>query len=237
MIVLAIDTAGADCSAALVDVSGSETRVIAVRRDTLGRGHAEHLMPMLQAMLAETGRSIADVDRFGVTVGPGSFTGLRVGVSAARGFALATGRPAIGVGTLEALAEPHLATGGTPAASPDWTALAAALDARHGNVYIQVFASNGTSIGPPSAVPAADAMQVAAFDAVTGSGATLIRDRQPEVPARSLRVLGTDGCPDPVMVARLAARQQPGDATPTPLYVRPPDAAPAGPPLPRSAGN
>lgn len=236
MIILAIDTAGADCSAAIVEVADPGINVIAKRRDTLGRGHAEHLMPMLQAIFTETGAGVGDMDRFAVTIGPGSFTGLRVGVSAARGLSLATGRPAVGVSTLEALAETYLSTDETPEKVSDWSALAAALDARHGNVYIQVFASDGSPICPPAIVPAEEAKDLADFDAVIGSGARSIVDRLSGDATRELHVLGSEGSADPVMVARLAARKTPEDATPTPLYLKPPDAVPAGPPLTRRAG-
>ncbi len=94
MIVLALDTAGVDCAAALYD---SETgRVLAEVCETIGKGHAERLMAMIDEALAASGLALADLDRVAVTVGPGSFTGIRVGVAAARGLALALGIEAVG---------------------------------------------------------------------------------------------------------------------------------------------
>jgi tRNA threonylcarbamoyladenosine biosynthesis protein TsaB len=229
MIVLAVDTAGADCSAAIIDYAEDAVRVIAVRRDTLGRGHAEHLMPMLRLMLRDSGLGVGDMDRFAVTVGPGSFTGLRVGVSAVRGFALATGRPALGVGTLEALAGSHIGA--------SRTGLAATLDARHGNVYIQVFAPDGSAVCAPQAMPAKDAVNLPAFDLVVGSGAPLIVEAMAGCGAGSSMILDTMGCPDPVVLAQLAAKRRPDEAMPVPLYIKAPDAAPARPPIPRRTGN
>lgn len=102
MIVLAIDTAGVDCSAAVYDAQNSV--VLAEVSETLGKGHAERLMAMIDEALAKAGRDLREVSRIAVTVGPGSFTGIRVGVAAARGLALALGVECVGVSTLAVLA-------------------------------------------------------------------------------------------------------------------------------------
>ena len=96
MRLLAIDTALAACSAAVFDTDGG---IIASESETMMRGHAEALMPMIARVMAKAATKFAELDRIAVTVGPGSFTGLRVGVSAARGLALAAGKPAVGVAT------------------------------------------------------------------------------------------------------------------------------------------
>jgi tRNA threonylcarbamoyladenosine biosynthesis protein TsaB len=98
--VLAIDTALNACAAALV--CGGETR--ATQSETMERGHAERLAPLVDEMMRGVGATFNEIDRIVVTVGPGSFTGVRVGLSFARGLALALGRPCVGVSTLEALA-------------------------------------------------------------------------------------------------------------------------------------
>ena len=103
MIVLAIDTAGTGCFAAVYDDS-TDTLLASAGAD-IGRGHAELLMGFIDQALAKSGKVLADIGRIAVTVGPGSFTGIRVGVAAARGFALALGVPAVGVTTLSAIAE------------------------------------------------------------------------------------------------------------------------------------
>jgi tRNA threonylcarbamoyladenosine biosynthesis protein TsaB len=237
MIILAVDTAGADCSVAIVRLQGSSRHILGARRDTLGRGHAEHLIPMIERMMAEAGIGFPDIERFATTIGPGSFTGLRVGVAAMRGLAVATGRPAIGIGTLEALAVSALTTlqngsrsdvnnTGTENAA---TAICTALDARHGNAYAQVFAADGTPICEPRAIAADQAGTLPPFEVATGTGAPLLVDHL----RQDILVLDQQDCPDPVIVATLASQKNPDEARPRPLYLKPPDAAPAPPPLPR----
>src|SRR5688572_14347483 len=104
MLLLALDTAGPDCAAALARSAPRGCEIVARRSECLGRGHAERLMPMIAELLAETATSFTHIRRIVVTTGPGSFTGIRVGVAAARGLALALAVPAVGVGSLEALA-------------------------------------------------------------------------------------------------------------------------------------
>ncbi len=94
----------------------------------MARGHAEALMPLIARVMEQAAISFAALDRIAVTVGPGSFTGLRVGIAAARGIALAAGKPVVGLTTLAALAAPYIA-------ADDTTPVAAAIDARHRHVY------------------------------------------------------------------------------------------------------
>src|SRR5580658_2577328 len=107
MRVLAIDTALAACSAAILDTAHGGIVVSASLPMT--RGHAEALIPLLGRITAEARMAFRDFDRIVVTTGPGSFTGLRVGIAAARGIALSIGKPAVGLSTLSAYAAPHLA--------------------------------------------------------------------------------------------------------------------------------
>lgn len=95
--VLAFDTSAAHCAAALLLGDKVVTRV-----DEMAKGQAEHLMPILEEVLAAENLDWRDLDAIGVGVGPGNFTGIRISVSAARGLALGLGKPAIGVSTLEA---------------------------------------------------------------------------------------------------------------------------------------
>src|SRR5678815_1575047 len=99
MIVLGLDTCLSSCSVAVRDGE----RVLASAREVMARGHQERLAPMAQAVMAEAGLSFDKLDRIAVTVGPGSFTGLRVGIAFAKGLALALDLPTVGVGSLEAL--------------------------------------------------------------------------------------------------------------------------------------
>src|SRR5271170_6116822 len=107
MRVLAIDTALAACSAAVFDTEHGG--IVASESQAMTRGHAEALMPLLRRVMGEAGLAFTAIDRVAVTIGPGSFTGLRVGIAAARGIALAADKPAVGVSTLSAYAAPHMA--------------------------------------------------------------------------------------------------------------------------------
>ena len=124
MIVLTIDTCLGACSAGLFDGD----RPLAVRHEAMSRGHQERLAPMVAEVLAEAGVEPDQIDRVAVTIGPGSCTGLRVGVAFAKGFASAMAIPCIGIGTLEALSASLPASGGEPIA---------VVDGKRGQVYAQ----------------------------------------------------------------------------------------------------
>ena len=143
MTLLGFDTATTACSAALW--AGAE--VIAHRRIEAGGRHAEALVPMLCEVVADGGTTLAAVDRFAVTVGPGSFTGIRIGLAAARGLALALQRPLIGLSTLEVLAA------GVPVDERDGSVLAA-LDAGRGRLYAQLFDRSLRALSEPEALAA-----------------------------------------------------------------------------------
>src|SRR5947209_12510225 len=140
MRVLAIDTALGACAAAVLDSQAGA--ILASESVAMLRGHAEALMPMIARVMDAARCEFADLDRVAVTVGPGSFTGLRVGISAARGLALARPQPAIGLSTLSAFAAPHVA------ARSDRTIIAA-IDARNEQVYFHLFAPIATPIVSP----------------------------------------------------------------------------------------
>src|SRR5215211_2837362 len=172
MRILAIDTALAACAAAVFESNGGRT--LAAESLTMARGHAEALMPLIARVMDKAETEFADLDRIAVTVGPGSFTGLRVGISAARGIALATGKPAIGLSTLSALAAPHVA------ARSEHT-IVAAIDARNEQVYFHVFAPNGTTVVAPrlDRVRAAVRAVPVGRTVITGSGAALVAAHWP----------------------------------------------------------
>ncbi|WP_337181196.1 tRNA (adenosine(37)-N6)-threonylcarbamoyltransferase complex dimerization subunit type 1 TsaB [Shinella sp.] len=206
MIVLAIDTAGTGCYAALYD--SSQDAVLGAAGADIGRGHAERLMEFVDAALDAAGVNLAAVGRIAVTVGPGSFTGIRVGVAAARGLALALGIPAVGVSSLAALAADHRT--GVP--------LLVAMDARRDEVYWQLFAADGEAATPPAIATMAEARAIAAGHggAFAGSAAHFLHDGAPPQ---------ADGA-SIVTVACLGARLDPRDHLPRPLYLRGPDAKP-----------
>lgn len=209
MITLAFDTCLAACSAAVVE----DGRVLARRSDPMLRGHQERLAPLVAEVMAEAGLAFDRLDRVGVTVGPGSFTGLRVGLAFAKGLGAALSIPVVGVGLLEALAEPL-------AAHAPGTVFAV-LDAKRGQVYLQAF-SGGAALMAPDALELGAAQarlaELAGHGQATliGSGAPLIAEVLP-----GARILEADHA-DPAAVARLAAGRAP--VPPRPLYLRAPDA-------------
>jgi tRNA threonylcarbamoyladenosine biosynthesis protein TsaB len=205
MIILALDTCLGACSVAL----DSDDRLLAHASETMARGHQERLAPMVERVLAEAGVSPGVVTRVAVTVGPGSFTGLRVGIAFAKGFAQALGAGTVGVGVLEALA-----------AEADGL-VCAAIDARRDQVYLQVF-EEGVPLMAPDVLPigtaAARLAEITRGRALTlvGSGAALLADAAP-----GARIIPAEGC-DARRVARIAAARDTGPLIP--LYLRPPDA-------------
>ena len=106
MLILAIDTALDACAAAVLDTGSG--RLVAQESQSMKRGHAEALMPLIGRVVVESGIGFAGLDRIAVTTGPGSFTGLRVGLSAARGIALAANKRVVGITTLTAFAAPFV---------------------------------------------------------------------------------------------------------------------------------
>src|ERR1700726_535840 len=150
MLILAIDTALDACAAGVLDTEAG--KLIAQESQAMKRGHAEALMPLIARVIEQSGIAFAALDRIAVTTGPGSFTGLRVGLSAARGIALAANRPVVGVTTLTAYAAPIVGeTGPHPIMS--------AIDARHDHVYFQVVSGDGSSLIKPKVAPIAEALE------------------------------------------------------------------------------
>jgi tRNA threonylcarbamoyladenosine biosynthesis protein TsaB len=227
MILLAIDTAASLCAACVYDSEGGE-RGRAVF--DIGKGHAERLMDVIATALDEAGIGYGDLDAVAVAVGPGSFTGVRVGVATARGFALALKIPAVGVTTLEALAaEALLAHPGS--------AVIAAIDAGRGQVYLQRFAGDGKAVDEP-AVLATEAAAALVRDASEGK---LLAGSAARMLGGTLAVASDGATADIATYARLAAGRlaanpSAGDDKPKPLYLRDADAKPQGAfALPRKA--
>ena len=220
MNILAIDTATAACSAALM----GDGAIIAARHVAMLRGHAEALLPMVEEVMAEAGVAYGALDLIAATVGPGTFTGLRVGLAAARGLALAGGLPIIGVTTLEALAH------GAADAKRGGRSVVAVLNARRDEVYYQPFDAALAPLGPPR-IGAAQAIELPEGPTlVVGDGAALILAAQGA--KRSDVEIIPSLLPDAAVVAAIAAgRFDPAAPTlrpPEPLYLRGPGAqAPA----------
>jgi len=184
------------------------------------RGHAEALMPIIGRVIARSGVGFAALDRIAVTTGPGSFTGLRVGLSAARGIALAANKPAVGVTTLTAYAAPAVGQNGE---SP----VVSAIDARHDQVYLQVVGGNGGPLIVPQLVPVEEALTAWRFGApyLVGNAARILADRWP---AHAVAPVAVDAreAPDIAWVGWLGAAVSPGSAPARPFYLRAPDVKP-----------
>jgi tRNA threonylcarbamoyl adenosine modification protein YeaZ len=215
MRILAIDTALEACAAGVIEMPD---RVVAQESIAMTRGHAEALMPLIARLMDQTAMAFCDLDRIAVTVGPGSFTGLRVGIAAARGIALAAGKPAVGVSTLAALAAPYLS-------KDDTRPVVAAVDARHNHVYFEMFGAGGRVLVTPRFMPIGDAIRAATGAAViAGSGAGILAANWPE--GTPLPAIETRGAASIPAIARLAAAADAARALPKPLYLRRPDARP-----------
>jgi len=219
MLILAIDTALEACAAAVLDTGTS--KVVASESLAMKRGHAEALMPLIARVMKESGLPFASLDRIAVTNGPGSFTGLRVGLSAARGIALAAGKPVVGITTLSAYAAPVVSeTGEQPVIS--------AIDARHDQVYFQVVSGNGGSLIRPRVAPIVEALAASRFGAphLVGNAAHILAERWPAQAAPPFKV-ESHPAPDISWVAWLGAAVSPNTAPARPYYLRAPEAKPA----------
>ncbi|HTT78303.1 MAG TPA: tRNA (adenosine(37)-N6)-threonylcarbamoyltransferase complex dimerization subunit type 1 TsaB [Stellaceae bacterium] len=218
---LAIETAGAACSAAVVLGAG----VVAAERRSLQHGHAEVLLPMIERVMAEAGLAAGDLDIVAAAVGPGGFTGIRVGLAAAQGIALAAGAGGVGVSSFEAVAAVV-----ADAICSDDRALLVALDSRRDDLYVQLFA-------PGSCVPLAPAQSV--LPAALADCVAAIAGRRPlrvagDAAAAAVQALAqsgmaaalSDAAPDASGVAAAAlGRLRRGEraAALRPFYLRPPD--------------
>lgn len=220
MILLAIDTSASVCAAGVYE---GETELAREAPD-IGKGHAEHLMAVIDAALQRAGKSYADLGRIVVAVGPGSFTGIRVGVSAARGLALATGVPAVGVSNLEAIAaEARGRHGGRP--------ILAAFASIHDTVQAAVYDPFAKLVYDPSIMTLAEAARLAVDRnaVIVGSAGPALAAMDPRIEVDAPAITA-----DIATYAALGRAKAAGDK-PRPLYLRAPDAKPqAGFALPRA---
>ncbi|MBZ0128801.1 MAG: tRNA (adenosine(37)-N6)-threonylcarbamoyltransferase complex dimerization subunit type 1 TsaB [Rhodobacteraceae bacterium] len=203
--ILAFDTSAAHCAAALL----CGGRITAERIEIMAKGQAERLFPMLEEMLADGGLAWRDLSALAVGTGPGNFTGIRLGVSAARGLALSLGIPAIGVSVLEAQA---FGLSGR---------VLSLIDARRGQVYAQMFRD-----GVPEAPALLDQVDIVAcfggqVDCVTGAEADQFAQALVASPAP------VAGCIATQMAHLAASRAVSPQPRPAPLYLRSADAAPS----------
>ena len=219
MLILAIDTALDACAAGVLDTDAG--KMMAQESQAMRRGHAEALMPLIGRVMMQSGLPFSALDRVVATTGPGSFTGLRVGLSAARGIALAANKPVVGVTTLTAYAAPMVSEHGE-------YPVIAAIDARHDQVYFQVVGGDGTSLIAPQVAPIAEALAAWRFGPplLVGNAANILNDRWPAHAAPPVSV-DAQPSPDISWVAWLGAAVNPDAAPARPFYLRAPDAKPA----------
>lgn len=206
---LVFDTSMAACSAAAYDMA--QGKVLAARFTLMERGHADALAPMIKAVMDEAGLAFHDLTRIGATLGPGTFTGVRTGIAMARGLALALDVKIASLDTLTAIAAN---------AAPDKMPLVIAADARRDEIYFL-----GASGAAPMVLPVAEAARrlPEGQSFVLGTGAEALIAAAPE--GRLMRLSDGD-MPDARNFARLCATHPTSEASPEPLYLRPPDAKP-----------
>ena len=213
MRLLVIDTALGACTAAVFE----DDRPLAVRFEPMTKGHQERLAGLVRDVMAEAGGGFDSLDRIAVTVGPGSFTGLRVGLAFAQGLGAALDRPVVGISALDALAASLDDAAG---------AVAALIDARRGQVYARLFTS-GSALGPDEALSLEDiARRLAEIGpnvALIGNGAAVLAEAFPDL---KFARIDDRVAPSTEALARLAAAADPATHPPRPLYLRAPDATP-----------
>lgn len=220
MRVLILDTALGACQAGLFD----EETPLAVLERPMEQGGMERIAGLTRELMQAAGTGFDAIDRIGVTAGPGSFTGLRVGLAFAQGLGAALARPVIGLSSLDGLAA-STATEGV---------VMAVIDARRGQVYARAF-RDGSPLGAPEALDLDQAqVQARALGAglrLVGSGAPLVAEGLDRAEIVAL------AAPSPTALARLTRMADPETAPPRPLYLRAPDAKPSTrrPGAPRTA--
>jgi tRNA threonylcarbamoyladenosine biosynthesis protein TsaB len=221
--VLAIDTALPAASACVLDKGAGQP--LASESIAMERGHAEALLPLIDRVVGAVDGGFSSIDRVAVTVGPGSFTGIRIGLAAGQGIALARKIEIVGVSTLAALAAPQFL-------EPFEGLLAAAIDARHDQVFFAVFGPDGRVLLSPrrmSAHEALDALRELGPGplCLVGSGAALL-ERVARAAGVAARILNSSPAPDIAYVAKLGLVANKDDAPARPLYLKAPDAKPQG---------
>jgi tRNA threonylcarbamoyladenosine biosynthesis protein TsaB len=218
MNVLALDTSMGNCSAAVLRDGGE----LLMRGRLMPRGHAEALMPMVETVMREAGLGASDLARIAATTGPGSFTGVRIAIAAARGLALVTGADLWGTDSLSVMAARAVIdklAGGKP--------FAVAVDARRGALYFGLYAKSGERLEGPLLVTPTEAAAMLPPDTadVVGSGAAALAEAASGWD-RAVRATALSLQPDAAALAGLAATAPAPTPDLRPLYLRPPDAKP-----------
>ena len=226
MSVLAFDTCFGQVSVAVRQRGPDGAWATHTLAETRTTGHAERLLPMIEAAMQAAGVRFSELSRIAVSTGPGTFTGVRTGIAAARALSLASGKPVAGLTSLCLMmhgARDRL--GGHAAILEARRPLTVAVDARRGEVYFQQFDGRGTQLCEPQILPLAAALDLIADDAlIVGSGGPLLAEFAATRGRRVDAVLPTLE-PDARYLAGLADTLPLLDPV-TPLYLRAPDAKP-----------
>ncbi len=224
MRILAADTALGACSAAVVESGKMRAHAFQL----MARGHAEALAPMVEVVMREAGIAFTSLDRLGVTTGPGTFTGQRVGLAFMRGLALTLKLPLVGITTLDAMAEAALAR-------VDASVAVACADARRGEIYLGARTRDGKTLIEPTLLALGTAASHLASllpenETMVALAGTAFEIFAPQLATRGIK--STDSfvrVPDAVFVAKLAGFSEAPEHPPRPLYLRAPDAKLPGP--------
>jgi tRNA threonylcarbamoyladenosine biosynthesis protein TsaB len=224
MNILAFETCLGACSVAVgLDAGGALEKVEALYEE-MATGHAERLMPMIDTAMRTAGIGFADLNRIAVTTGPGTFTGTRIGIAAARAFALATATSIIGISTLQLMAEE---AGHALNSSRRGRAVAVTVDAHRGQVYAQVFAAGGSPEPPPQLLTIKQAAALAADRELifVGSGAAIVAAAAKDAGHVAEAAL-PNLQPNAAFLLLAAQKCEPQEGPLRPLYLRPADAKP-----------
>jgi len=219
MRILAIDTSCGAASAAVYDDVAREA--LAQETIPMAQGHAEALAPMVQRVMSRVEGGFSTIGRVAACIGPGSFTGIRIGLAMARAIALTIEAPVIGVSTFVAFAGPLLA-------EPKPGVIATAIDAKHGQVYFQLFESTGRPILAPMVASLREVVRaIGAGPARLAGNAAMMVAEEAERTGLVFDASEASPYPDILSIARIGLAADPDAFPARPLYVKAPDAHPS----------
>ncbi len=218
MRILAIDTSVGAASVAVVE--GNRAAPLAVMSRPMTRGHADALPLMVEEVMRGIDGGFPSLARIAVTTGPGSFTGIQIGLAMARAMGLALAVPVVGVSTLAGFAAPLLS-------EPRAGIIAAAIDARHGSVYFQLFETSGRPLGPPRCdTPRECVRAIGAGPAWLAGDAAALLAHEAQRAGLPYDLDAARAAPDIVALAWMGLAVDPSKSPARPVYVKPPDARP-----------
>ena len=223
MNILAFDTCFDACSVCVAQTRAEQAVEFSGALERFETGHAERLIPMVEEVMSSAGLTFSDIGRLAVTVGPGTFTGTRIGVAAARALALSSSMEVVGASSLAVMAEAAL----RELQPPSGTNLAVAVDARRGQAYVQLFAASALEPNsPPLLLSIEEAGRIGADPLiVVGSAAEAVATAA-AASGRRMAARLPDLLPDAAALARMAFELPASQGPLVPLYLRPPDAKP-----------